>query len=87
MRVMSPSKRARNRRLARRQQPELLDAFKRALRFRIEATDAIDPIIEQVHADRHGRTHRIDVEQRASQRELTRTSNLADTRIAGLRQP
>ncbi len=74
------------RQLARRQQAQLLDALERALRLRIEATNRIDVLIEQIDPYRRRRAHRKDVEQRAAQCELTGAAHLADAGVAGLGQ-
>ena len=49
--------------------------------FRIESPDGLDLVIEQIDSQRSGRTHRVDIEQRATDRELARADDLADARI------
>ncbi len=58
-------------------------AVERALRFRIERADGVDDVVEQFHAIRLRRAHRIDVEQAAAHGEVARVEDLRDVAVAG----
>ena len=72
------------RHFARRQQPHARQRVERALRVRVESTDGLDLLVEQVDAQRRRRTHREHIEERAAHRELAGADHLADACVAGL---
>ncbi len=73
--------------LASGQQSDLLQSLERALRFGIELADGLDLVVEQIDAQRGRGSHGKDIEQRAANGELARTSDLAHARVAGLHEP
>ncbi len=69
--------------LAPGQQFDAFDAFKRALRFRVERTDRIDFVVEQLDPERHLGAHREHVEQAAAHREVAGVEHLRRVPVAG----
>src|SRR6185437_13964842 len=74
------------RHLARRQEAHALERIERALRFRIEAADGLDLLIEKIDAQRRRCAHGEDIEERAAHGELSGARHLADARISGIRE-
>ena len=71
------------RELARRKQAHGVDLVQGTLRFRIEAADRIDLLVQEFDPVRLGRAHRIHVEQRAAHREIARVEHLRHVAVAG----
>ena len=69
--------------LAGRQQVEPRQLFERALRFGVEAADAVDDVVEQVDPQRRFAAHRKHVEQRATDGEVAGFAHLRHARVAG----
>ena len=72
---------------ARRQEADAVERIERALRFRIEAADGLDLLIEEIDPQRRRPAHREDIEQRAAHRELAGARDLTDAGVACIRQP
>src|SRR5690606_35690208 len=70
------------RHLARRQQPHTGQRLERTLRVRVEMTDRVDGVIEEVNAQRLCIAHREHIEQRTAQCELAGYPDLGDMAVA-----
>src|SRR5581483_3169556 len=64
-----------------------IDLLQRALRFRIEAADGVDLLVEQLDAIGFARAHREDVDQRATHGEVSGFVDLRHVAIAAGFQP
>ena len=73
--------------LARRKERHGCEPLAGSLVGRIEQSDRLDPVVEQVEAKRLRRTGREQIHDRAAHRELARAQDLGDLRITGIRQP
>ena len=60
-----------------------LDLVQRTLAFRIEGTDGVDVLVQQLHPQRLVGAHREHVEQAAAHREVTRVHHLRHVAVAG----
>ncbi len=74
------------RKLAAGQQAHFGHRVQAALRVRVEGADRIDLVAEQVHAIRHRRAHREQIDQSAAHCVLAGRDHLAHMRIAGERE-
>jgi hypothetical protein len=74
------------RKLARRQQPDLVECILGALGLGIEHPDPLDLVVEQIDPQRHPTPHGEDIQERAPHRIFAVSENLRDTGIACLLQ-
>jgi len=75
------------RELAGGQQAQGGQGIERALGFRIEPTDRIDAVIEQIDTQRMFGAHREHIKQRAAHRELAGCTDLCDRGVTRLDEP
>lgn len=69
------------------QQFDGFDLFQRTLRLRVEGTDAVDLVVQQLHPERRVGAHRIHVQQAAAHREVAGIEHLRHVAVAGRFQP
>ena len=75
-----------HRKFTTRQQPHFGHRVQAALAVGVEGADAVDLVVEQVHAVRYGRTHREQINQPTAHRVFARAHHLRDVAVARQRE-